>query len=218
MTDVVRIINPNSNRAVTAAMSEALEPLRSVDGPTLECMTLDGAPAGIESQADVATIEPMLREHVIRDAEAAAFVLGCYSDPGLYLCREVTVRPVFGIQECAALLAVSRGGRFGVISILDTSIDRHWRHLRMLGLAEHCVGDRAIGLSVAETESGADTLSRLTEVGRRLRDEDGARSVVLGCAGMARHRAPLERALGIPVIEPTQAATSVAIGAVRLGW
>ena len=28
----------------------------------------------------------------------------------------------------------------------------------------------------------------------------------MGCAGMARHRRPLEDALGMPVIDPTQAA------------
>jgi Asp/Glu/hydantoin racemase len=39
--------------------------------------------------------------------------------------------------------------------------------------------------------------------------------IVLGCAGMARHRAPLEAALGIAVIDPTQAAVAMAIGAVE---
>jgi len=34
----------------------------------------------------------------------------------------------------------------------------------------------------------------------------------MGCAGMARHRIPLEEALGLPVIDPTQAAASIAIG------
>jgi Asp/Glu/hydantoin racemase len=38
----------------------------------------------------------------------------------------------------------------------------------------------------------------------------------MGCAGMARHRRPLEEALGIPVIDPTQAATGMAISAVCL--
>ena len=33
---------------------------------------------------------------------------------------------------------------------------------------------------------------------------------------MARHRAPLEAALGITVIDPTQAAVAMAIGAVQL--
>jgi allantoin racemase len=40
--------------------------------------------------------------------------------------------------------------------------------------------------------------------------------LVLGCAGMACHRAGLERALGVPVIEPTRAAASMALGAVLL--
>jgi hypothetical protein len=41
-------------------------------------------------------------------------------------------------------------------------------------------------------------------VGRALKNEDGAGAIVMGCAGMARHRKPLEDALGIPVIDPTR--------------
>jgi hypothetical protein len=35
---------------------------------------------------------------------------------------------------------------------------------------------------------------------------------------MARYRAPLQDAIGVPVVEPTQAAVAMAIGRVRLGW
>jgi Asp/Glu/hydantoin racemase len=35
---------------------------------------------------------------------------------------------------------------------------------------------------------------------------------------MARYRKPLQDAVGIPIVEPTQAAVSMAIGRVRLGW
>lgn len=38
-----------------------------------------------------------------------------------------------------------------------------------------------------------------------------------GCAGMAALRTPVEEKLGIPVIEPVQAAVSMAIRAVALG-
>ena len=55
----------------------------------------------------------------------------------------------------------------------------------------------------------------MIEVGKELRDEDGADVVVMGCAGMARHRQPLEAALGVPVIDPTQAAVAMAIGTVQ---
>ena len=70
-------------------------------------------------------------------------------------------------------------------------------------------------LSVAETASGPGTLAKMIEVGRALKDEDGAGAIVMGCAGMARMRKPLEDALGIPVIDPTQAAATMALGAVQ---
>jgi Asp/Glu/hydantoin racemase len=38
----------------------------------------------------------------------------------------------------------------------------------------------------------------------------------MSCAGMARLRKDLEDALGIPVIDPTQAAATIALGAVQL--
>ena len=53
-------------------------------------------------------------------------------------------------------------------------------------------------------------------VGRELVDQDGAEVVIMGCAGMARHRRPLEQALGVPVIDPTQAAVAMAIGTVQV--
>jgi len=62
------------------------------------------------------------------------------------------------------------------------------------------------------------TLERMVGVGRTLRDVHHADVLVMGCAGMARFREPLERVLGIPVVEPTQAAVTMAIGRVRLGW
>ncbi len=57
----------------------------------------------------------------------------------------------------------------------------------------------------------------MIEVGRALKDENGAGALVMGCAGMARHRAQVEDTLGIAVIDPTQAAVTMAIGAVQLG-
>jgi len=46
-------------------------------------------------------------------------------------------------------------------------------------------------------------------------EQDGAETVIMGCAGMALHRKPLQDALGIPVIDPTQAAVAMALGAVQ---
>ena len=54
-------------------------------------MTLDEGPPGVESQTDAdGVIAPLCR--TIRDAEpeAAAFVIACFSDPGLFSAREAT--------------------------------------------------------------------------------------------------------------------------------
>jgi Asp/Glu/hydantoin racemase len=150
------------------------------------------------------------------DAESAAFVIACYSDPGLHVCREGVARPVFGIAEAAVLTALARGDRFGVIAIAQRSIRRHARHLRELGLTERLAGERPLDMSVAETASGEGTLARMIAVGRELTERDGADVIVMGCAGMARHRAPLEAALGVPVIDPTQAAVAMALCAVAV--
>ncbi len=216
MTATIRVINPNSNPDVTSGMSHALEPLRTSGGPRLDCVTLDGGPFGIESQADVSRVEPLLADLVKADNEAAAFIIGCYSDPGLALCRETTKRPVFGIAECALLTALTRAQSFGVIAIMSKSIPRHTRHMRERLLHNHCAGERALELTVAEVESGTSTFQKMKRVGKELRDIDGAGSIIMGCAGMAKHRVGLEKSLGVPVIDPTQAAAGMAIAAVQL--
>ena len=211
----ILVINPNSNVVVTRGLEAALQPLDFADGPEIVCTTLDGGPYGVESQADVDSVTMPLRRLVESDNGSAAFVIACYSDPGLHVCREGTDRPVFGIAECGVLTAMTRAETFGVIAIAQRSIRRHIRYLRQMGLMDRLAGERPLNMSVAETASGDGTLAKMIEVGSALKDEDGAGAIVMGCAGMARLRRPLEDALGIPVIDPTQAAVAMALGAVQ---
>lgn len=81
-----------------------------------------------------------------------------------------------------------------------------------MGLMDRLAGERPLEMSVAESASGEGTLQRMIAIGTELKELDGAGAIVMGCAGMARHRRPLEDALGIPVIDPTQAAVAMAIG------
>jgi allantoin racemase len=211
----ILVINPNSNPAVTAGLDAALGPLRLADGPSIRCITLAEGPFGIESQQDVERVALPLRRLVEQDNAADAFVIACFSDPGLHLCREATRRPVFGINECGVLTALARGDRFGIIAIAAKSVARHRRYLRQMGLTDRLAGERPLGMSVAETTSAEGTFARMEAVGRELVEKDGADVIVMGCAGMARHRRPLEAALGVPVIDPTQAAVAMAIGTVQ---
>jgi Asp/Glu/hydantoin racemase len=211
----ILVVNPNSNEVVTKGLADALAPLQFADGPEIECRTLAEGPYGIETQEHVESVALPLRRLIAGSNDVDAFVIACYSDPGLHVCREATDRPVFGINESGVLTALARAERFGVIAIGQRSIRRHVRYLRQMGLDARFAGERPLNMSVAETASGGKTLDRMIEVGAELRDEDGADVVVMGCAGMARHRQPLEAALGVPVIDPTQAAVAMAVGAVQ---
>lgn len=213
----ILVINPNSNEAVTEGLRQAVGPLAFAEGPEIVCETLAEGPFGIETQEHVESVALPLRRRVEAANDADAFIIACYSDPGLHVAREGTSRPVFGIAESGVLTALARADRFGVIAIKSRSIPRHIRYLRQMGLMDRLAGERPLEMSVAETASGDKTLETMIRVGRELKDLDGAGAIVMGCAGMARHRKPLEEALGIPVIDPTQAAVTMAIGTIQVG-
>ena len=219
MTERILVINPNSSEAVTRTIDDAMAPLRLPGGPQIACLTLEAGPPGIESQLDAdGVILPLCRMIGEHERDAAAFVIACFSDPGLFSAREITAKPVLGIAECGILTALTLGQRFGVVSILAGSIPRQLRYIGAMGLAQRLAGDVPIGLGVTELADARTALPRIIDVGRLLRDRHGADVLVLACAGMARYRADLEEAVQLPVVEPTQAAVTMALGRVRLGW
>ncbi|MEM6678612.1 MAG: aspartate/glutamate racemase family protein [Pseudomonadota bacterium] len=213
MSGPILVINPNSNEAVTAGLDAALAPFRAPGLPPIECLTLAEGPFGIESQVDSDSVVMPLVRLVEARSDASAHIIACYSDPGLDACRSVAGVPVLGIQEAGVLTALARADRFGVIAIAAPSILRHRRVMRRMGVLDRLAGERALDMTVAESAEGAATFERLVTVGSAL-VKDGAEALVLGCAGMARHRAGLEARLALPVIDPVQAAVAMALGAV----
>lgn len=210
------IINPNSSETVTAGIDAAINPLRQFGTP-IRCLTLKDGPPGIENQrqADL-TVAPML-SLAAQQADAAGYVIACFGDPGLHALRDQTALPVLGIQDCAVMTALTLGQRFGVIAILPQSIPRHLRAFGAMGVLDRLAGDRSLGLGVADLADPDKSLDAMIKTGKQLRDDDGANVLIMGCAGMAHYRAILETETGLPVVEPTQAATAMALGQIALG-
>jgi Asp/Glu/hydantoin racemase len=219
MAQRILVINPNSTEAVTRGIDEACAPLRLKDGPGIDSVTLKEGPPGVETQQHVdGVVAPLIDLVRAKEKDYDAFVIACYSDPGLHSIREVTKKPVLGISECGILTALTLGQKFGVIAILKQSIARHLRYVGALGVSERMAGELPVGLPVTELSDEKKTFGRMVEVGKALRDTHGADVVVMGCAGMARYRKPLQDEIGIPVVEPTQAAVAMALARVRLNW
>jgi allantoin racemase len=213
----ILVINPNSTDAVTRGLDAAMECYRP--NAVVECVTLKEGPPGIENQQHVdGVIAPLMNLLRQREDQYDAFVIACYSDPGLHSLRELTKKPVLGIAECGLLTAMTMGQRIGVIAILQKSIPRHLRYLAGMGISQRLVAELPLDMGVVELSQEDRTMTRLAEVGHALRAQHGADVVVLGCAGMANYRARLQEAIGVPVVDPSQAATGMAIARVALGW
>jgi Asp/Glu/hydantoin racemase len=223
MRPIIFVINPNSTQAVTDAIDHAVAPLRLDQGPEIRCLTLTQGPAGVQTQTDADRVAMPLVD-LVRSLEnehgdaVKAYVIACFSDPGLHAVREATRRPVLGISECSILTAMTIGHRIGVIAILRGAIARHARLFGAMGVTSRITAELAIDMSVVELADSQRTRNALKAVGQQLRDQHFADVIVLGCAGMADHRLWLEQELGVPVVEPSQAATAMALGRSLLHW
>ena len=204
----ILVINPNSSSACGAGIDAAVAPCRVPGGPAIDVLSVpDGPPAVLSWRDWHAAVEPMCR---LAGREAAdAVVIACASDPGLEAMRAALPCPVLGVFRCALAAAVARAERFGVVAIVDASIGRHALALRSMGLEARLAGEVALNVSMDALLDGAAARGRLIDAAKRL-VRDGAGAIVLGCTGMAGHRAAVEEAAGVPVIEPCQAGVAMA--------
>jgi Asp/Glu/hydantoin racemase len=211
----ILVINPNSSADCSAGIEAAIAWFRFSGGPVLEVATLLEGPPAIYSWSDWhAVVGPLCRRIAAEPADA--YVIACASDPGIEAARLVTGRPVFGVFRSAVATAVAHAERFGVIAIVEESKPRHLLALRSMGLADRLAAEVALNVTMEALLDPELARARLIAAARDLAAA-GAGAVVLGCTGMAHHRAAIADAVGLPVIEPCQAGALMAIGAVGGG-
>lgn len=205
----VVMINPNSTEHITRLLAEAASETAG-SGMEVEVITNRAGPAAIESDQDVLDCASSMLE-TLRAHPADAYVVGCFSDPGLAQAREELDAPVFGIAESSIHIALQISPAVGIIAGLDKAIPRHQVYWEKLGATANIVGEIACGRGVLDLESEAAYRDVLA-AGTRLQ-EAGAGVLVLGCAGMTQMADRLADDLGIPVVEPCRAALQRTAGA-----
>jgi Asp/Glu/hydantoin racemase len=214
----ILVVNPNSDKGVTASLDRALAGLRFAGGPKIACATLEEAPLGIQTAGDAAAVvPPLVRLATAHAATTDAFVIACFGDPGVHAVREATGRPAIGIGEAGLTLALNLGERIGIVTNLESDVPAHWRQARALGVGDRIAGVRAVGIPVVGLADEARSAPRMIDAGRRLVAEEGADVLVPACAGMARYAAALREATGTPVVDATVAAVGVALAAIGFG-
>ncbi|HEY1413823.1 MAG TPA: aspartate/glutamate racemase family protein [Rhodopila sp.] len=206
----ILIVNPNCSEACSAGIAAAIAPFRIPGGPALDVVTLKEGPPAIYSWRDWhSVVDPMCR--LVERESADIYVVACASDPGIEALRAITTVPVLGIFRSAVATAVARAERFGVIGIVDASKARHLATLRAMGLEHRLAGEVALNVSMDTLLDPRAARAALIAAAGELAAM-GAETIILGCTGMAHHRAAVRDAVGLPVIEPSQAAAGLAVG------
>ncbi len=214
----ILVLNPNSSEKVTDSIRRSVAGLAATTNHQLVFERLPEAPLGIESDKDVETVAPMVRERALAGG-ADALVIACFSDPGVEDTRAtVTEIPVIGIAEAGYYAALQFGRRFGVVSLGPASIARHAVRIAVLGITARLAGDRSADLTVEQSGDEGLSRERVIETGKTLAGRDGADVIVLGCAGMGNQRPFLQQAIGLPVVDPVQAGVAAAISALNLEY
>ncbi len=193
-------------------------------GPTteVEVWDVEGGPASIESVYEEYLSVPGALKRVQEAArgDVAGIILGCFGDPGIEAARELVTIPIVGPGEASMLFAASLGHRFSIITVLDSVIHPLRRLARDVGVDSKLASVRAVNIPVLELAGQREkTYQQMLQAAQLARDSDGAEVVVLGCMTMAflgEHRR-LAGALGLPVVNPVQAALKLLEAQLAMG-
>ena len=94
------------------------------------------------------------------------------------------------------------GRSFGIVTTLSRTLGTAHDLVERYGFAGRCVAIKACDIPVLDLDvPGSAAREIVTELCRRVVVEDGADSVVLGCAGMADFCEEISAAIGVPVID-----------------
>jgi allantoin racemase len=208
------LVNPNTTTSMTSAIAASAA---SVTRPTtvVEAVNPPSGPPSIENDDDERRCVPGLLAQI--EAAAArpagsrpdAYVIACFGDPGLDDARRLVTEPVLGIAQAAMHAAALVAGTFSVVTSMSATVPRGWELAKTYTPAA-CLGVYASDIPVLQIDSDPTTIEPIGRLCAQALQADGSRSIVLGCAAMARFAEPLRRQLGVPVIDGVVAAALLA--------
>ena len=181
----------------------------------MEVRSLEYGVETIEGDYDDALCAPFVVDKVLeaeRDGYDAA-IIDCFLDPGLGAAREASDIVVVGPGEASMLLSMTLGDSF---SILSTSAKRYKSYVpnsrvRRLGLSDRFVSEWGAGFTVASIPENAEkVVAQLVRAAKEMQEQDEPDVLILGCTGLSMVAELVAPKVGIPLVDPSIAALSMA--------
>ena len=218
MTRNILVINPNTSDEMTADLRSSIE-MHKLPDTQYEIVNPPAGPKVIETYLDEAISSIELLKIVARERDNYdAFIIACGDDPGLFAARELTDRPVLAIGQSPMLLAPILGRKFSIIGHWAGDLPRSEDKVAKYKLSDYLasiVPARSAALEIqANPEAWKD---RMTELGRKAIEEDGAEVLIFTGAAFVGMSQVLSERLGVPVLEGIACAVKLAEILIDLG-
>jgi allantoin racemase len=202
------IINPNTSASVTALLHNHAQ---RCAGPNIVVTSVTarfGAPyIACEASYAVAT-------HATLDAWVAAkssaevydaLLIGCFGDPGLFALQDVCSIPVTGLAQ-AAFIHAAKSGPFAIVTGGARWKPMLERLAQNLGFGSLLAGIHTVEQSGAELARDPIAAQQiLTKCCEEAARRSGAKSIILGGAGLAGMAERIQPRIGLPVIDSVSA-------------
>jgi allantoin racemase len=212
----ILVINGNTNASIT---NEVERTGRQVAFPGTEVVALtpNVGPPTVEGYLDGQLSALGVCEAIAaHQVEADAFVIACFSDPGLYAAREFSVKPVVGIAQASMITAIQLGYRFGLLSPQPRLRPVLEGLVRYYGFQEHFGGIWTINQSVAEVVNSGNRLNIFLKAAQCFVQQADVQVLILAGAVFSGLDVAMSQHLGKPVLDPVKCAIIQAQGLVLL--
>ena len=202
------VINPNTGQATTDRLQHWISALLPPD-VQVQCITARfGAPyIACEASAAVAG-------HALLDAWAHhlthtstppdGVLIACFGDPGLFALRASSACPVSGLAE-ASFIQASQTGPFAIVTG-----GVHWpamlhRLAQNLGFEKQLTGIEIVQETGAQLLADKDMALRVLAKACEKAASSGAKSIIMGGAGLAGYAEMLQDRVKLPLIDSVSA-------------
>ncbi len=200
----VLLINPNTSAGVTARIAPVVS-AQLGSGHRLSAVTARFGADYISSEAAYCiAAHAALDAFAVHGGDVQGVLVGCFGDPGVLALRELLAGPVTGLAEAAMREAAGQGS-FAIVTggaRWKPMLERLAVSLGLAGSLQHIeIVDRT-GAQLAADPAAAQ---RLLADACTMAARSGARSIILGGAGLAGMAESLHRITALPLIDSVAA-------------